>query len=546
MSRYSFVLVDDEPEIREGIRDAIPWEDLGFSFAGACANGFEALELAERIRPDVVMTDINMPFMDGLALADRLLLALPDTKVLIISGYDDFEYARKALRLQVYDYIVKPITPGEFKTALGKLKQTLDAEQESRRDLEHIKKQLAETIPLLRERFLAHLIEGKLDRSGIPEGFAYFDLPLPFEGAAYQCLVLDFIRRRKGEDFHIDLITGRNILERFAGSFGPGIVFQDAADRLVILIWGKNRADVYREGLKAAELLWHKLQSLRFKDIAVGVGEAVDSLESLETAYNTAAGALAWGMLREKIGLTAYREVMGKTELREGGTGPSPGWGREIVSALKIGAGEEARRHIGAMVDYFRKTPLTIDDYHIKLRLVLAALLQGLEDMEIPQREIFPPSSDPFADIKQLKSLDEVRDWFLLLADTIGSYTNTRQENFALVKAREALDYLETHYDDPALSLQGLCKKLDISTSYFSAVLKKHHDKTFVEELTGIRIRKAMELLRTTDLMTYEIAEKIGYRDAHYFSLSFRKSTGLTPTEYRNANTGSRIVHARS
>ena len=546
MSRYSFVLVDDEPEIREGIRDAIPWEDLGFSFAGACANGFEALELAERIRPDVVMTDINMPFMDGLALADRLLLALPDTKVLIISGYDDFEYARKALRLQVYDYIVKPITPGEFKTALGKLKQTLDAEQESRRDLEHIKKQLAETIPLLRERFLAHLIEGKLDRSGIPEGFAYFDLPLPFEGAAYQCLVLDFIRRRKGEDFHIDLITGRNILERFAGSFGPGIVFQDAADRLVILIWGKNRADVYREGLKAAELLWHKLQSLRFKDIAVGVGEAVDSLESLETAYNTAAGALAWGMLREKIGLTAYREVMGKTELREGGTGPSTGWGREIVSALKIGAGEEARRHIGAMVDYFRKTPLTIDDYHIKLRLVLAALLQGLEDMEIPQREIFPPSSDPFADIKQLKSLDEVRDWFLLLADTIGSYTNTRQENFALVKAREALDYLETHYDDPALSLQGLCKKLDISTSYFSAVLKKHHDKTFVEELTGIRIRKAMELLRTTDLMTYEIAEKIGYRDAHYFSLSFRKFTGLTPTEYRNANTGSRIVHARS
>ncbi|MDR2363745.1 MAG: response regulator [Spirochaetaceae bacterium] len=543
MSRYSFVLVDDEPEIREGIRDAIPWEDLGFSFAGACANGFEALELAERIRPDVVMTDINMPFMDGLTLADRLLLALPDTKVLIISGYDDFEYARKALRLQVYDYIIKPITPGEFKTALTKLKQTMDAERENRRDLEHIKKQLAETIPLLRERFLAHLIEGKLDRNSILERLAYFDLPLPPEGAAYQCLVLDFVRRRKGEDFHIDLITGRNILEGFIGSLGQGIVFQDGGDRLVILIWGENRAVVYREGLKAAELLWHKLQSLRFTDIAIGVGEAAESLESLETSYHTAAEALAWGMLREKIGLTAYREVMGKTEPTGGRAGP--GWGREIVSALKIGAGEEVRRHIGAMVDYFRKTPLTIDDYHIKLRLVLAALLQGMEDMEIPQREIFPPSSDPFADIKRLKSLDEVRDWFFLLADTIGSYTSTRQENFALVKVREALDYLEVHYDDPALSLQGLCKKLDISTSYFSAVLKKHHDKTFVEELTAIRIRKAMELLRTTDLMTYEIAEKVGYRDAHYFSLSFRKSTGLTATEYRNANAGSRIVHVR-
>ncbi|MDR2631461.1 MAG: response regulator [Spirochaetaceae bacterium] len=543
MNPYSFVLVDDEPEIREGIRDTIPWEELGFSFAGACANGFEALELAERIRPDVVMTDINMPFMDGLTLADRLLSALPDTKVLIISGYDDFEYARKALRLQVYDYIVKPITPGEFKAALLKLKQTLDEEQENRQDLEHIKKQLAESIPLLRERFLTRLIEGKLDRSSLPERFAYFDLPLPPEGAAYQCLVLDFIRRRKGEDFHIDLITGRNILESFIGSFGQGLLFQDGADRLVILLWGKDRAGLYREGLKSAEFLWHKLQSQRLTGIAVGVGEVVETLEALEASYHTAAEALAWGLLREKIGLTTYREVMGKTE-SPGGRG-SPGWGKEIVSALKIGAGEEARRYIQAMTDYFKNAPLTIDEYHIKLRLVLAALLQGLEDMEIPQMEIFPPASDPFADIKELKNLDEVRNWFFFLVDTIGSYTKTRQENFALVKAREALDYLETHYDDPTLSLQGLCKKLDISTSYFSAIFKKHHDKTFVEELTNIRIRKAKELLRTTDLMTYEIADKIGYRDAHYFSLSFRKYTGLTTTEYRNIHIPSRATHVR-
>jgi two-component system response regulator YesN len=532
--------VDDEPEIREGIRDAIPWEDLGFSFAGACTNGFEALELAERIRPDVVMTDINMPFMDGLTLADRLLSILPDTKILIISGYDDFEYARTALRLQVYDYIVKPITPGEFKAALTKLKRTLDTEQENRRDLEQIKKQLAESIPLLRERFLVHLIEG--DRSSIPEELAYFDLPIPLDGAAYQCLILDFVRRRKGEDFHIDLIALRNVLEDFAGSLGTWVLFQDGADRLVILLWEKTRAGVYREGLRIAELLWHKLQSLRLTDIALGIGEAAETRESLRASYTTAEEALAWALLREKIGLTAYREVMGKTEARGG---ERPGWGREIVSALKTGAAEDAHCHITAMTDYFKNAPFTIGEYHIKLRLVLAAILQGMEDMEIPQAEIFPSPSDPFADIKRLKNLDEVRNWFCRLAEAINSYTNTRQENFALVKVREAQDFLESHYDDPGLSLQNLCKKLDISTSYFSAVFKKHRDKTFVEELTGIRIRKAMELLRTTDLMTYEIAEKIGYRDAHYFSLSFRKYTGLTATEYRNANHVSGTAHVR-
>ncbi|MDR2029377.1 MAG: response regulator [Treponema sp.] len=537
-SLYSFVIVDDEPEIREGIRDTISWEDMGFSFAGACANGFEALELAERILPDVVMTDINMPFMDGLTFTERLLTMSPNTKVLIISGYDDFYYARKALQLQVYDYIVKPITPDEFRTLLGRLRQTLDEERISRQDLEHIKKQLAESLPLLRERFLVHIIEGKFNRNSLNERFAYFGLPFPTEGAAYQCLVLDFVHRREGEDFDLDLITARNILGKFWAPFMPGMSLQDGADRLVILVWAADKAAVYREGLKTAELLWHNLQSAGLKDLALGVGEAAENLESLGHSYNAAVEALSWAILREKRGLTVYREVVGKPGIQ--GSSPSPGWGRKIVSALKIGDRDEACRYIGDMVYYFKNSPLTLSEYHIKLRLVLAALLQGLEDMEIPQDEIFPPSSDPFVDIKGFKNLDEVRTWFIILAESISSYTRARQENFALVKVREALDYLETHYDDPSLSLQGLCKKLDISASYFSAILKKHHDKTFVEELTAIRINKAMELLRTTDMMIYEIADKIGYRDAHYFSLSFHKYTGLTTTEYRD-----RMNHAQ-
>jgi two-component system response regulator YesN len=538
-SLYSFVIVDDELEIREGIRDTIPWEELGFAFAGACANGFEALDLAERILPDVVMTDINMPFMDGLTFTERLLSVSPHTKVLIISGYDDFDYARKALQLQVYDYIVKPVTPGEFKTLLGKLRQTMDEERVSRQDMEYIKKRLAESLPLLRERFLVHIIEGKFNRNSLEERFAYFGLPLPPEGAAYQCLVLDFVHRREGEAFDIDLISIRNILEKFLAPFVPGISFQDSVDRLVILIWDLDKGAVYREGLKIAELLWHNLQSVGFKDLALGAGEAVESLESLGFSYNAAAEALSWAILRGKKGLTAYRELVGKSGAQGAG---NSGWGRKIVSALKIGAGDEACRYIDDMVYYFRNSPFTLGEYHIKLRLVLAALLQGLEDMEIPWEAIFPSSmNDPFEGIKDLKNLDEVRTWFVLLAESINAYTNTRQENFALVKVREALDYLESHYDDPSLSLQGLCKKLNISTSYFSAIFKKHHNKTFVEELTDIRIGKAMELLRTTDMMTYEIAGRIGYRDAHYFSLGFHKYTGLTATEYRD-----RISHAQT
>ncbi|MDR2185800.1 MAG: response regulator [Treponema sp.] len=539
---YSFVLVDDETEIREGIRNAIPWEELGFSFAGACTNGFEALDLVERIRPDVVMTDINMPFMDGLSFADRLPGVSPMTKVLIISGYDDFEYARRALQLQVYDYIIKPVTPPEFKEVLSKLKRTLDEEREKRRDLEHIKKQLAESLPLLRERFLVRLIEGKPDREAIRERVSYFDLSLPLDSAAYDCLVLDFVRRRGGENFDIDLLTERNMLEKILGTkpetavFTPGILFQDSADRLVILIWGDTPPRVYREGLKTAEFLCHNLQSLGFKDISLGVGEAADALESLSVSYNTAVEALSAAQLRGKTGVAAYREVMGKTGASR--PGPDPHWEKRIVAALKAGGRDEASRLVGEMTAYFQQVPFTLEEFRIKLALVLAALIRCCEDLEIPGAEIFPSGMDPFAETARLASLDAVRLWFTGLTERIACYTQTRQENFAQVKVREALEYLESHYADPSLSLQGLCKRLDISMSYFSANLKKYHNKTFVEELTAIRLAKAMELLRTTDLMTYEIAGRIGYRDAHYFSLCFRKYTGLTATEYRFANAG--------
>jgi two-component system response regulator YesN len=536
-SLYSFVLVDDEPEIREGIRDTIPWEELGFSFAGACANGFEALELAERIQPDAALTDINMPFLDGLAFAERLALVSPDTKILIISGYDDFEYARRAVQLRVYDYIVKPVTPGELRAVLEKLRATLDQERAERLNLERIKRQVSESIPLLRERFLARLVEGKLDRGYIKERLAYFGLSLPAAGAAYQCLALDFVRRREGEHFDIDLLTQRNMLEQSLSREGspPRLLFQDRDDRLILIIPGPDKAPLYREGLKTAELICRDLQSIGLKGTIVGVGEAEDDLENLPVSYGSAVDALTAAALRGISGVSAYREVVGKTGTRKREE-PGPLWEKRISSALRTGGREESFRWVGEMTEYFQNTPLAVEEYHRKLSLALASIMQSCADLEIPEAAIFPPGSDPFVEIIQLKNLTEVRAWFTLLITRITAYTLGRQENFAQIKVREALDYLESTYADPSLSLQGLCKKLDISMSYFSAILKKYHNKTFVEELTDIRLQKAMELLRTTDLMTYEIAEKIGYRDAHYFSLSFRKYTGYTATEYRNRN----------
>jgi two-component system response regulator YesN len=527
---YSFIIVDDEPEIRDGIRDNIPWSELGFAFAGGYANGTEALEAVEREAPDAMMTDINMPFMDGLALSERVHAAAPDTKILILTGYDDFEYARKALQLQVHDFILKPVTPEEFKKTLAKLKLKLDEEHGERRDYERLKRQLAETLPLLRERFLNELLVSGAARSGLAERMSYLSLPIPTGNAAYIALVLDFDRVGGGEQSDMDVLAERNLIEASIPDTYPSAVFQDSADRVVVLAWAESADQLYRESLKVAESLRSRLVRATFESIAVGIGEGAEDLSRVGASYQEALRALTFARISGGKAVVAYREMLGKIgrDRREGAR-----WGKLIGAALKTGNLASALDRLNEMIDAFRASVFDPDEYYRTLRMNLASILQILDDLEIPEAEIIPPGRDPFSEVRELVDLEAARSWFAALAADIARYLENRQENFARTKVREAAEYLEERYGESDLSLASTCKDLYISTSYFSAVFKKYQEKTFVEFLTELRMRKAMELLRTTNLKTYEIALRVGYRDAHYFSLSFRKATGATPTAYR-------------
>lgn len=531
---YSFVIVDDEPEIREGIKNNIPWEELGFRFARACADGVEAIELIERETPDVVMTDINMPFMDGLTLSERILAVSPSTKVLILTGYDDFEYARKALQLQVHDFILKPLTPSEFKATLAKLKKKLDEDHSARRDMERLKKQLAESLPLLRERFLNQLLSGRI--ADAADRIAYFGLSLPTSGVSYHISVLDFDRRTEGEEFDLDILAERNLIERLFEERSPerpypAVVFQESEDRTVILSWASDGGLLYRESLKTAEMFRSRLLRSGLNPVSIGLGETTATLERLGDSYQEALRALALGQVRGGNTVVTHRELTG---LSGGERPPVSNWGKLIAASVRTASYEPAKKLLDDMTDSFRREKTGVDSYRRTLRGTLIALTQLLEDLDIGDADIFPDAESPFIELRELKTPDQANAWFSDLLRRIIAFIGSRQENFAQAKAREAAEYIESHFGDPDLSLASLCKDLYISVSYFSAVFKKYRERTFVEHLTEVRIEKAKELLRTSNLKTYEVAERVGYRDSHYFSLSFRKIAGCTPTDYRN------------
>ena len=167
MSYYRILLVDDEEEVRKGILRKMDWEKLGFQVAGDAENGEEALEKIEQLKPDVVMTDIRMPYMDGLTLTSRIRQKYPSMKVLIFSGYDDFEYAQQAIKLNVTEYILKPVNVEELTEILNRVRENLDEEIEQRRDINLLRERYRSSLPIIREIFLNDLVRGNVDEEEV-------------------------------------------------------------------------------------------------------------------------------------------------------------------------------------------------------------------------------------------------------------------------------------------------------------------------------------------------------------------------------------------
>jgi two-component system response regulator YesN len=178
MKLYTVILVDDEEEVRQAIIKKLDWESIGFEVIGYADNGEDALELAERLRPDVVMTDIKMPFMDGLTLARKLKQITKDFKIIVFSGFDEFEYAKEAIKLEVEEYILKPINAIELKGVFERIKEKLDAEINSKRDIEQLRNYYIESLPLMKEQLLIGILEGRLQRKRIEELMQVYEMKL--------------------------------------------------------------------------------------------------------------------------------------------------------------------------------------------------------------------------------------------------------------------------------------------------------------------------------------------------------------------------------
>ena len=526
MELYKIMLVDDEEEVRESIIRKVPWEENGFMVVGSAENGEDALEKAELLEPDVVMTDIRMPYMDGLEMAERMRKLYPAVKIIIFSGFDEFEYAKQAIKLNVTEYILKPVNVEELTEILHRVKANLDREIAEKRNVDSLRETFYHNLPVLRERFYMDLLKGRIKAEDMDELMKEYQIGMN-RGGAWVAGIIEITmpeNQNDGLTIHkehelIPISVRRIVQETLEPRFLPviiddqGTLNQDAAELIDI-----------------CNAVCRSCKRILKLDIAIGIGSRVGQMLELRQSYRQAREALGYKNI-VGMGSAIYIQDVEPTQkavLHFDSKSES-----ELLTAVKFGGQEEIGQAVKAIALKMDEAKVHVRQYQTYLIGIMNCLTRIIQQYELLPAEVFGKEADYFGILSGLNTTENVQQWLfgvcVRMSEQLSRKRNTTTQNII----QQAKEYILENYGDPDLSVEKLCSYLHISPAYFSTIFKKETGQTYVAYLTDVRMEKAVEMLNHTDEKTYVIAAAVGYTEPNYFSYVFKKKFGVAPTRYR-------------
>ena len=539
-------LAEDEVVVRETIKRMIPWEELGFELVGEAADGEMALPLLLRQQPDLLITDIKMPFMDGLTLARLAKKEIPGLKVVILSGYDDFNYAKQAIGIGVEDYLLKPITKNALIERLSEIRSRYEHEKTQKEYYEKFQREMQAYEKNSSRDFFEALVGGSMDMMEVYKRAEKLGLDIVAE--AYNVLIFtmncdeDFSGQR--DEYSSWEAESLELLENFFAGHSSAMLFRSNIFSYGVLL--KGQRETIEENTRVCVDEIRKILSRQDgrREWFLAVGQSVERLSQIQKSYHTASRAFSQRYLYDE-NILYYDEM--ETMEHPGGqaeTEDNAYLQKVDVNALNPailqkflsnGLQEETENFVK---DYFYAIgqepmeSLVFRNYVIlNVRFSVISFIKGLgcdtNEMESADtEEVLAESGKNMESAiayakKMISQAIEIRD------------QNSGNKNRSILKT--AVDFIDSHYMDEEISLNTVANVANVSSNHFSALFSQNMGQTFIEYLTTLRMNKAKELLRCTGMRSSEIAGEIGYKDAHYFSYLFKKTQGMTPSDYRKA-----------
>ena len=519
------------------------WQQYGYQFAGEASDGEMALPLIRKVKPDVLITDIKMPFMDGLALSRIVSQEFPQMKIIIISGYDDFEYARQAIRVGVEQYLLKPITKMTLQKALEEIREKIENERAQEDYLEKFKEEMQEYEQFSRRNFFEKVFEGQLSVQEIYEEAQ--KLSLEMNASGYNLAMVSLWEKKNVEERSQDsrlIAAKREELTRYFRRYPEFLMFRWNINTYGILMKGEEEQMKELKSKCVENIV--RICSSQDGEIEwyMAVGEPVERLSLLPECYSKVNHLMSYRFLKpqEHI-LTAevLSELTPKADDKNslGGVDISKVDPEILKGFLMRGQAEDVEDFVDSFLESQRaalKSKLFRDYMMLSIRFTTIAFV---EKLGYSQDEFLEGS---FADKVQNLSLDEdeMKPYMLSLMRRAIELSTKEKDSQGKKLIKKALEYIEENYMRESLSLNEAAGAVEVSANYFSAVFSQEMEMTFTEYVTQKRMEKAKILLRQTEKHSGEIAAEVGFKDPHYFSFVFKKTQGCTPREYRSGIKG--------
>jgi two-component system response regulator YesN len=478
--------------------------------------------LIQSTQPDLLITDIKMPFMDGLELCKIVRERMPWVKIVILSGHDEFEYAQKAINLGVTEYLLKPVTAQDLHHVLQRIAALIDREHREQEHVEQLKSQVEENRAALRERLLLNVVMGAVSSAeAIDRGHL---LGLDLVAGCYLVLVVRIDLRLAANSF--DYHEYQHVQQALADPLEhqPDVLLiKKDVEELVLILKGSTPEYLYERKDLVAQAVQQQA-ALTGSSATIGCGTAKHRLTDIYQSFIEAA-IEAQGMSNRDT--APLNSSIGKADLLKINKSA-------VESYLRCGVKEDFPDFFDTFIRPLGEAALK--SYLVKNYLVMDIALAAAKyaaDLGGDVDRVVPALDNMEATLAEITTMERLREQLQEILVGALTYRDSQATNQHSVMLQQVHDYIDQHYADADLSLNEVAGQVNLSPSHFSTVFSQETGQTFKEYLTEVRLRHAKELLRSTTLRSFEISYQIGYSDPHYFSYVFRKHTGLSPKEYR-------------
>lgn len=521
---YKIMIVDDELFVRMGIASAVDWQAHQIEAPLQAANGKEAWETMQKEAVDIVLTDIKMPEMDGLELIRTMRNNHQNTEVIILTCMNEFAYVQEAIKLGASDYLFKPtLLPEDILEAIKKVIGKVEKAKAEKEAIKTLENKVNHHIPQLKQQVILDVINGRtISKSRWEELKKELHLSIAAEGLSLIVLQADGLEQILKENFEGDKylfqFTLMNILgEIFSDLVHFEIVCRDTMEYLIFISDEKTEEETLKEVcyIKAQEAQKALEKALKLV-VSVGISQQRHSIYTLQRAYDEAQFAVQKRFFAGEGSIIFYEKSLTYSDNNRFN---NEAFVRMIGEVDEIGYNDKVNEIFSKIRTY---KGMRIKDVMELSASIIFVLLKNISRFESVAEELYDNEGALYTQIYSAVSIAEIEQFLLKLAADADRIVEQKYRS----EVHRAIQFMKKHLGDESISLEAVAQHVNMSKNYFSKLFKEKTGTNFIDYLTQLRVEKAQELYRQTDLKVYQIAEQVGYADWRYFSKVYKKQTG--------------------